>query len=82
MILVFSSSQQIICTRVTVPSQACSKIILTGERGRAEFPFGITGDRSPYISVEFSPMHFKFLKMIFSGVLLKFMLRVLHAVSL
>lgn len=56
--------------------------MLVSERGSAEFPFGINGYRSLYISGKFSHMRFKFLRLIFSDVLLKSISRVLHAVSL
>lgn len=40
--------------------------MMIGERGSTEFPFGVSGYRSVYISAEFSPLHFKFLRLIFS----------------
>lgn len=40
--------------------------MMTGERGSAELPSGASGYRSVYISGEFSPMYFKFLRLIFS----------------
>lgn len=40
--------------------------MMIGERGGTEFLFGVSGYRSVYISAEVSPMHFKFLRLIFS----------------
>lgn len=57
-------------------------MMLVGEGGSVEFPFGISGYGSVGISGKFSRMCFKFLRLIFSDVLLKSILRVLHALSL
>lgn len=56
--------------------------MLVGERGSAGFPCGISGYRSVCINGESSHMRFKFLRLIFSDVLVKSILRVLHVVSL
>lgn len=40
--------------------------MMTGEGGSAEFPSAVSGYRSVYISGKSSPMHFKFLRLIFS----------------